>query len=432
MGFVMPEPLQQRDADVTPAGASREVDAQSQRSEQQLLKALHGLAQLNQGYCLTEVHFLGFSRIQDILGNTWAKLRSRILPMVQQWIEAELGGGDTVFILGDGFCILYAQLRGREAEAKSEALEKMLSAKLFGSGDDDAPVMTGGSLQPANGSAAPTRESEMPADVAGDTTIALRSPTRGPEIDAKKPEIREAFQPLWSPARQAVNVFSCVPARIPTNRAHYYDPPGDGPDLDRTLLNAALENILELQDSGATSFVIASFNFNALNRQKNRRPYELMFREIPKELRGYFIARIVRLPPGTPSMSIPPAVVFLRSFFARVFIHVTLGEHDLTAYGSGGLGGAGISLRGLKGFGDSALPDAQSLARFVATTRRLKMPAYVEGVTNVTELSLAREAGFDLIGGGLVAGPLKKLVPAYKIDEASLISGRDGREWIVE
>lgn len=427
----MPERLQQSGANVTPAGPLRDVDAQGPRSEQHLLKALHGLAQLNQGYCLTEVHFISLSRIQDILGNTWAKLRQRILPMVQQWLEAELGGGDTVFILGDGFCILYAQLRGREADAKSEALEKMLSSKLFGSGEQEPQGMASGP-----GSAAPPvandSGSEAPVETNANTSIALRSPSRGPEIEAKKPEVSEAFLPLWSPSRQAVNVFSCVPARIPPNRAHYYDPPEEGPDLDRTLLNAALENILELQGSGETSFVISSFNFNSINRQKNRRPYELMFREIPKELRGYFIARIVRLPPGTPSMSIPPAVVFLRAFFSRVFIHVSLGEHDLTAYGSGGLGGAGVSLRGLKANGDSGLPDVHSLARFVATTRRLKMPAYVEGVTTPSELALCRDAGFDLIGGGLIAWPLKKLVPAYKIDEAALISGRDGREWIVE
>ena len=384
----------------------------------QLLRALHGLSQLRQGHCITEVHFIGFSRIQDILGQTWQRLRHRILPMIQQWIESELGGGDTVLILGDGFCILYARLRGAEAEAKTAALEKAVSARLFGS---EAKVGL------SDESSTVQNVEEPPAN----TAMALRAQAPEVEIAAKATEVSCSYLPMWSPTRRAVNVFSCVPKRNSLQRAHYFEPPEDGPDFDRALLNNALENILELHANHDTCFVIASFNFNSLNRPKNRRPYELMFREIPKELRGFFIARIVRLPPGVPSMSIPPAIALLRGFFPRVFVHVSLGDHDLDIYGAGGVGGAGLSLRPPK-VADWKLPDSQTLARFVATAKRFKMPAYIEGVTTPAELTLCREAGFDLIGGGLISNPLKKPLKTYKLDEETIVSGRDGREWVIE
>jgi hypothetical protein len=432
----MAEPLQRSGSSTS----VNEVDTEDLSTANQLIKVIHGLSQLQASRCLAEIHLITLDRIEGMLGATWARLRTRILPMVQRWIEAELDGGDSVVGLGDGFCILYARLRGREAEAATEALERLVSARLFGTEGGggkgtarakEEPVSVLMDAQATEGAQA--HLSEVAEAGKEDVTPHYASPRerlQQIEVDQKKPEIRDSYLPLWSASRQSVNVFSCVPHRLPGHRSHYYDPPEDGPDIDRALLNRALENILELHAAGENCFLVVSFNFNSINRQRNRRPYELMLREIPKELRSLFISRIVRLPPGTPSMSVPPAVAFLRTFFQRVFVHVSLGEHDLSAYGGGGLGGVGISLRA-KGM-DNKPVDPQGLARFVLLAKRFRMPAYVEGIATPTELAACREAGFDLFGGGLISQPLKKPVRAYRLSEETILSRRGGGEWVIE
>jgi hypothetical protein len=418
------EPLLRNGSTALPSNGA---DDEALKAATQLIRAIHGLSQLQSDRCLAEIHVITFERIEAILGATWSRLRHRILPMVQQWIEAELGGGDTVVNLGDSFCILYARLRGREAEARTEALDKLVCARLFGTEDTDVSVSASMERDKPEPKAA---TGEAAVDLTAEPATAVRPRLPDIEFATQKTEVTDSYLPLWSASRQAVSVFSCVPAQLPTNRLHYYDPPSDGPDIDRTVLNRALENILELHGAGESCFLMVSFNFNSLNRQKNRRPYELMLREIPKELRGLFIARIVRLPPGTPSMSVPPAVAFLRTYFQRVFVHLSIAEHDLTFYGGNGLGGVGISLRA-KGW-DNKLPDSASLSRFVAIAKRFRMPTYVEGVANLGELNLSRAAGFDLFGGSLISSPLKRPVKAYKLNEETIVSDRGGGKWVVE
>lgn len=370
------------------------------------------------------LHMLGLDALKERLGARWPAVASRVFLVVERLLAQTLGPADAWFRYDEErYIVVFAHMDRTQAGLLCAGIVSQLQKTLLGDADTASikvhcavdqmgadVVFQTNTLKDLLEEAA-RRMHEASADKPTAPEEAPASPWAPPPwavnaAAAERATVEVLYRPVWDRPHNVLSIYiarAMLPRRGRLPRWGYdcIDDPEDFQqilDLDRRVLELALDTHAELYRNQFRYFLAVPVHFETLASQVRRRQYLTVLRQIPGELRSFLYFTIVGLPAGVPASRVADLASALRPFSRALIATVDVNCTDLPALAAAGVQIAHVVLP------PGARPArwGVDLARFAHEAGRNRLHTSIEGVDVPTMAACAEAAGFHYLSGEVI------------------------------
>jgi hypothetical protein len=236
------------------------------------------------------------------------------------------------------------------------------------------------------------------------------------------------FIHYWDSVQERIALVSAIPKKTldsdsPTQlwgeSDYYEDPPGQ---LDEDLgiaMTAAKAAALSFRDQ-RRFLLMLSFRFGTISNRRSRHRVIALVEQLPPELKPYFVMRVVRIRPGTPTAGLFDTISFARALTPHVCIHAT--GAMLAGDFLQGCGASGISLSAARATSNPGLDPEVALRQSIRQARAVSKTVLVEGIVERHHFDACASSGVRFLSGPVIVKPCESIIGPLVMPRDKVVS----------
>jgi hypothetical protein len=384
---------------------------------------------------------IGLDVIRREIGSRWEKMREAVFARLEVALRQRLGPSDFFIPIDDvSLLVVMPTVTAEEAQMCCLRIAYELHSSLLGTCSVDH-------LQVANVVAGPDDILEItPLVVPHLTELAERAGLH--ELIAKKSMDRAAiasslpapqsttppepspldenlchFMPIWDTRNAVITAYRCAPKQ---NGLLHSMEVSDIPTP--ALLQASLAMLYRAISSleinlarGVRVLVNILVPYEILAMPVARMEFVAACRQLRSDLRPYLVLEIVGMPVGVPPSRLADLVCVIQSFGRAVIARVPLNGPSLSSCEGSGLKGLGFRIVP----GPGGVSDMKNdIERLCTATKRMRLPAFLDGVPTNEMVRFAHSAGVQWMSGAAITQPVPELGPMVRLGVETFVHNR--------
>ena len=366
---------------------------------------------------VSRYQFVNMDRVREAAGNRWPELRERAFIASRSIIERRVAEDDLIIQCESGYLVIFKALSGQQAQALTNKVRGELEEFFLGEAFINQMSVEATSEQ--------LSVEEFAATLASaDVDEPRQAKTVETEPDQNK-AFSLFFQPIWDQKREAVasyfvravNAGLDQPFQARNTDLMLTDLKPDARcTLDLAVLDAAVEALDELVQTGSRCALIVPAGYTSLSNPRTRSNYVTALAALPAHLRQLIWVQIKDAPADPPSNVLDETLRILHAHSPKLFVHVSTQWPYWSRFEHSGIDaiGADFPVRLTES-------DRLDIQRLMASAQRGGSLVYFNRIETWESFRSATQIPAHLFSGRAV-GQLPHPAPPYRLSRARLLS----------
>jgi hypothetical protein len=413
---------------------------------------------------LGAIQLINLETLRERFEQPWERISARVWAIIEAVLDRHLTPGDTFNRLSDlAYVVIFGRLRSAEAEVKMLMVAAEIARRLLGD-TPDAHELVRVMVLPVSG------EGARPADIlstfrrlaeeeeAG-TTMSRpaavppgsdqpdppwqrfgEAPTGTVEWEAgaaanpvpDEPQwaplagetvlpagLQFSYRPIWDVARRVLSTYSCVACHPRMGELREQDSADTAMmvELDQRLLEQVVKDLVRLRESGRRVLMACPLHVASLSTRRARERFVATYHPLPEDIRRDIIFELIGEWEGMPLSRMAALIAMIKPVSRSVMAQVPLEWTGFELLRDGGITRASVKLAGRTEKEAVLIP---LLEDFAARAAKSGIKTCARGLHSSSLAVATLGAGFDLVEGPAIHGPVKTPEHVFRFNVADL------------
>lgn len=414
------------------------------------------------------VQVINLDKVRNQLGSSWDRMANKARSIVQSVVDRHLGPNDLGMPLSDlAYVIVFGGLNVAEAEIRVLLIAAEITRRLLGeqANPHDFTQVTvvpldGTTQRPADiidafgrlatsqdklaASDAASGESELQwksfhhLGAAADTESSAPAPAPSAEAAVSKPRwkafgetvelpagLEFHYRPIWNVSRKVLSTYACVSSLMGRGGALDIETLLESedsrltPDLDLFMLARVVGDLTRLHAKGTRVLMACPLHVATLAMRRTRERFVRAYHPLPEAIRRDIIFELIGSWHGMPQSRMVELLAYIKPVSRSVTARLELDWTRFDLLRDGGITVVSINLLGRTDREAKLLPQMET---FAERANRVGIRTCAHGLSTSSLAVAALGAGFDLIEGNAIHGPVNTPEHIFRFNISTLFA----------